>query len=630
MGVVYEARQSSLNRRVAVKVLPAAFAADRARLQRFTVEAQAAATVAHPNIVTVYAIGEDRGIHYYAMQLVDGISLDLLAASASSAALPESESAAGPLVALSRTDRRAYHREVARVGSQVARALDHAHQCGVVHRDVKPANLLLDREGHVWVTDFGLAQLAEAPAVTRTGGTVGTLRYMSPEQAAGDRRRLDHRTDVYSLAATIYELATGRPAFPAEEPAVLLQQIRQDDPVAPSVDESAFPIDLETILLKAMQKDPRDRYATAGEFADDLDRFLAGQPVVARRASLWDRAKRWVARHPAPVAAALASLLVAVIASGIATAIVLGEQAQTQHALAEVQEANTKTQWARQQAEDLAVAEKKARYEAALRATTEAQLRAEADELAKAERARADEADQRFRRAKELGDLVLHVSAEELGSDRQIQGPRRLLLNAALKNARWLLEGKHADPQVQKELEQVIAKIEQLLADQDLRWEGDAAFLLKDAKVQAELKLTPEQIRRAEQLFAPPPKKDPDKGPPPKGPPRPFDHNMDAKIALIKSLTATQRQRLRQISIQIRIPMVFNEPEVSDPLNLLYPQRKQIASILHDELWSLPKGPRPPGPDQDARTRATERILEVLTPEQQELWRTLVGKPFSR
>jgi serine/threonine protein kinase len=229
MGVVYEALQTSLNRRVAVKVLPTTFASDRTRLQRFIVEAQAAAAVVHPHIVPVYAIGEDRNIPYYVMRLVDGSSLDVLANrvavasisqspsqqafdSVSSGELPlaksisrESPYLASSSISISMTDqlhdlsqhnRPAYHRAIACLGSQIARALDQAHQSGVVHRDVKPANLLLDRNGHIWVTDFGLAQFVEGPTVTRTGTAIGTARYMSPEQAAGDRRHLDHRTDI--------------------------------------------------------------------------------------------------------------------------------------------------------------------------------------------------------------------------------------------------------------------------------------------------------------------------------------------------------------------------------------------------------------------------------------------------
>jgi serine/threonine protein kinase len=657
MGVVYEAVQPALNRRVAVKVLPAAFAADRARLQRFRVEAQAAAAVAHPHIVTVYAIGEDRGVHYYAMRLVDGAALDTLSARASTPVngqltttwsyVPAAQQPGGttftladpaprlpeavvPLAALARSARPSYHREIARLGSQVARALDHAHQCGVVHRDIKPANLLLDRDGHVWVTDFGLAQLADAPALTLSGAAVGTLRYMSPEQAAGDRRRLDHRTDVYSLAATIYELATGRPTFTAEEPAVLLTQIARDDPAPPGAVDPSFPPDLETVLLKALQKDPRDRYATAGELAADLDRFLAGQPVQARRPSLWDRAKRWAGRHPATVATVLVSLVVVVIASGIATALVAGEQAETRRALTELRLANAATQEAQREADVRARGEQQERQKADALARSEQKLRLEADALARAERERADEAEKRFRRAKELGDLVLLISEEELGLYRPFQGPRRRLLLAALENSRWLLAGGPEDPRVRTELTQVVARVERLLAEQDLRWEADAAFLLRDPHVRTELKLTPEQVQRTDLAFTPPPSK----GPTSKGPLRPFDPTPEVRIALIKMLTAQQRQRLHQISIQIRAPMVFTEPEVLEPLNL-YPKRQQIRQILLEEFAGFgppkPGSPKPPpGPDRDAKARALERILELLTPEQRESWRALIGKPYTQ
>lgn len=213
-----------------------------------------------------------------------------------------------------------------------------------------------------------------------------------------------------------------------------------------------------------------------------------------------------------------------------------------------------------------------------------------------------------------------------MGSDRPLQGPRRRLLLAALENSRWLLAGGHDDPKVRAELTTLVARVEGLLAEQDLRWEADGAFQLRDPQVRAELRLTPEQARRVDRALPPP------KGPPDKGPPRPPDPPVEVKIELIKSLTPEQRQRFRQIWIQLRVPMVFNEPEVIDPLNLSYPQRRQIKTILHEELWGgfgpPPKGPRPP-PDRDARARAVEHILELLTPQQRESWNALVGKPFN-
>jgi serine/threonine protein kinase len=620
MGVVYEAIQPTLNRRVALKVLPTEFATDRIRLQRFTVEAQAAAAVAHPHIVPVYAIGEDRGVHYYAMRLVDGNSLDVLARGAAmtdpshSTAPVEIPRAASTdqLIALSRIDRAAYHHAVARIGARVARALDHAHQSGVVHRDIKPANLLLDRSGHVWVTDFGLAQLAFGPAVTRSGGAVGTLRYMSPEQASGDRHRLDHRTDVYSLAATLFELATGRPVFPAEGAAALLRQIVQDDPPPPGEVDPSFPVDLETVLLKALQKEPRDRYATAGELADDLERFLCGQRVRARRTSAWDRAKRWVGRHPGTVAAAMVSLVVVVIASSVATAVVVGEQAETQRALINLQRANEETERA---------------YRSAHREHLEAeQARKQADALARAERARADEAQQRFRRAKELGDLILRISEEEMGADRPLQGPRRRLLQAALENSKWLLAGGHDDPKVREELAKVVARVESLIKEQDLRWASDAAFLMRDPNIRAELKLTEDQVRRVDLAF-PPPGKGPEKGPS-----RPVDPRPETKIELIQSLTAEQRVRLRQISVQLRGAWVFNDAEVVEALNLTFAQRQQIRVIQAEELGTFGpfgKGDPKQAPRAEANARAIDRIVEVLASEQQEAWRALCGAPYS-
>jgi serine/threonine protein kinase len=647
MGVVYEAVQPSLNRRVALKVLPALLAADRNRLTRFTLEAQAAAAVAHPHIVPVYAVGEDRGVNYYAMRLVDGSPLDSLSAGiamlrdrsddSQPPADPPAEGDAVPpdrLLDLARWDRPAYHRAIARIGSAVARALDHAHQTGVVHRDVKPANLLLGRDGHVWVTDFGLAQFADAATVTRTGATLGTLRYMSPEQATGDRRRTDHRTDVYSLAATLYELLAGRPAFESEDPFALLRQIAEDEPLPLRSMDRSIPADLETVLLRAMQKDPRDRYATAAEFADDLDRFLNGQPVLARRPSVWDRAKRWAGRHPAAVAAALASLLVLGVASGVSTAVVAAEQAETRKA-----------------------------YDSA-------------DALARAERARADEAERRFRQSKELTDLVLQISEEEIGSDSPFQGPRRRLLRAALDNYRNLVADSD-DPAVRDELDRVSFRVEGLLAEQAERREAEAAFLLTIPAVQAELGLTAEQIDKANRVIVakgpggpgleprgpghPP-------GPPPKGPPKgalgfgpgglkpgpePWSvADAVVRVELIRALTTAQRLRLRQIFLQFLGPMAFNDPDVVERLALTTVQRQQIRVIQAEEFGppfgrfgdriivqanrpggpvGPPGAPGPPGGKDasDFRTKVLDRVLDALSPEQRDGWQAMIGKPFN-
>src|SRR5262249_47604015 len=219
MGVVYEAVQLSLGRRVALKTLPFAAALDGRQLQRFKNEAQAAAALHHSNIVPVFAVGCERGVHYYAMQLIDGHPLTALIqqarrARAGAPAPPGADTARALQLSTLRTSQASeYFRGAARLVAQAAEALEHAHQMGVIHRDVKPGNLMVDGRGHLWVTDFGLAQLHDG-GLTQTGDLVGTLRYMAPEQAAG-QRLVDHRADVYGLGAPLYELLTLEPLCPA-------------------------------------------------------------------------------------------------------------------------------------------------------------------------------------------------------------------------------------------------------------------------------------------------------------------------------------------------------------------------------------------------------------------------------
>ena len=291
MGVVYEAEQLSLGRRVALKVLPFAAMLSEQRLKRFQNEARAAATLSHPNIVTVFAVGVDRGVHYYAMQLIHGPSVaeviqelrgpvtepseiplapsppsageragvrgskDISRASQHRAAAatedygsdvvmpdeaaadtvrhPQAADTAGSILSDDGTGPHSAHfRAVARIGIQAAQALDHAHQNGIVHRDIKPANLLLDATGHTWVTDFGLARIESDPAVTMTGDLFGTLRYMSPEQILSKRVVLDHRTDIYSLGLTLYELLVLKPAFAQQEREELFRAIAFEEPTA--------------------------------------------------------------------------------------------------------------------------------------------------------------------------------------------------------------------------------------------------------------------------------------------------------------------------------------------------------------------------------------------------------------
>jgi serine/threonine protein kinase/Tfp pilus assembly protein PilF len=318
MGVVYKARQLSLGRVVALKVLPLAATMDPRHLQRFHNEARAAAGLHHEHIVPVYAVGQERGVHYYAMQFIDGWTLaqfleqqrqgkdaarpDEPAADNAPAAAPSADTGAQACATTVQTPRDAAHfRRVAAWGVEAAEALEHAHQLGIVHRDIKPGNLMLDGQGKLWVTDFGLARVAADSGLTLTGDLVGTLRYMSPEQALAKRVVIDHRTDVYSLGVTLYELLTGRPAVGGSTREEILRQILDAEPRRPRQLDRAIPRDLETIVLKASAQEPERRYATAQELADDLRRLLLDEPIRARRPSLAQRVRKYARRHRAAV-----------------------------------------------------------------------------------------------------------------------------------------------------------------------------------------------------------------------------------------------------------------------------------------------------------------------------------------
>ncbi len=298
MGIVYEAIHETLRRRVALKVLPLAGPQAATRLERFLREARTAAGLHHTNIVPVFDVGQVNGVPYYAMQRIHGRGLDAVPREAASATIPTGQ---------------AFYRWVAELGVQAAEALAHAHQRGVVHRDIKPSNLLLDDEGVVWVTDFGLARSVGDASLTHTGQLLGTPRYMSPEQAGAALHPIDHRTDLYSLGATLYELLTRRPPVDGSTPQEVLQALLQREPVAPRRLDRHIPRDLETVVLKAMSRRPEDRYASAQALADDLRRFLDHRPLSARRISVVGHSVRWAKRNPV-VTALTASLLFCVFA----------------------------------------------------------------------------------------------------------------------------------------------------------------------------------------------------------------------------------------------------------------------------------------------------------------------------
>lgn len=365
MGVVYEAVEQSLRRRVALKVLPFAAVLDQRQIARFRNEAQAAAALHHPHIVPVFSIGQERGVHFYAMPYVEGQSLaqaiaELRRVESGGApprrASPTATTIAGPLLdaeeadvsasdveppvcstpSLRKTGRAAdFFRVAARLAADAADALQHAHDQGIVHRDIKPSNLLLDEQGKVWVTDFGLARVQADLGVTATGDVVGTLRYMSPEQASGRADRVDGRTDVYALGATLYELLTLRQAHRGEDRAAMLRQLESGEPIPPRRLDPSIPADLENIVLRAMEKDRDGRYPTAGELRDDLVRFLEGRPTIARPPNLAQRAGKWVRRRRRLVGFAAAACMAIATTGAVSGLFVERARQRTEAALAE-------------------------------------------------------------------------------------------------------------------------------------------------------------------------------------------------------------------------------------------------------------------------------------------------------
>lgn len=707
MGIVYEAIQLSLGRRVALKVLPFAATFDAQHLQRFRQEAQAAAYLHHTNIVPVFAVGCERGIHYYAMQLIDGQSLDVVIdqlrqeagfqpleaistfppARRSGSAVPPvagsvatQDRAASPRQAAPRpetstgaplakhqaadapraTDPRPgtatrvtlaneteqmhsthltapgnrrqaeFYRRVARCMLQAAEALEFAHQQGVIHRDIKPANLLIDLRNNVWITDFGLAHFHDTSGLTQTGDILGTLRYMSPEQASGQRVVLDHRTDIYSLGATFYEVLTLQPMFVGNTRATLLAAVLNVDPRAPRLLNRTIPLELETIVLKALSKNPGDRYASAQELAEDLQRFLRDEPIRARRPSLAERIRKWSRRHPALVGAALLVMSVTLVGSLVANWFVTQANDRTQAALTQ-------------------------------------------------ERLRAQEAEQRFQQARQAVDLLIEVSQEELSDKPPLQNLSKRLLETALVYYQDFIAQRSGDPSRQAELLAVQERLKKILDDLAVMEGAGQFILLADRRVQADLALEDRQCEQIEAVTE-------------QSTPKRLDSFRDFhrltpaqrrtkflefaranEQVMRDTLTPLQLQRLEQISLQFRGPQAFSQPEIVSRLKLTEDQSQAIRQIVVESFASMwdhggpggpppdpnhggpggpqppprqdhgvPGGPQPPpgqdhggpggpppGPSREASTRtAMEKILAVLTPAQLAEWKALTGTPF--
>jgi eukaryotic-like serine/threonine-protein kinase len=297
MGVVYKARQVTLNRVVAVKMILSGRLAGAEDVRRFHAEAEAAAHLKHPNIVAIHEVGEVRGQHYFSMEYVDGQILAQIVCDRPLAAAR----AAGYVQA-------------------VAEAIHYAHNQGILHRDLKPSNVLVDQDDRPRITDFGLAKrISGDSALTVSGAIVGTASYMPPEQASARGAGLSPASDVYSLGAMLYELVTGRPPFRAETPLETLRQVLDCVPVSPRALNPKLPRDLETICLKCLAKEPRQRYASAEDLAEELARFIRGEPIIARPVGPLTRLARWAARHPiaAGLVATTAVLLMVVTTAAI-------------------------------------------------------------------------------------------------------------------------------------------------------------------------------------------------------------------------------------------------------------------------------------------------------------------------
>jgi serine/threonine protein kinase len=609
MGVVYEAMQLSLGRRVALKVLPFAAALDGKQLQRFKTEAHAAAQLHHTNIVPVYAIGCERGVHFYAMQLIEGRPLDLVIRELRQEELPpdatgsavtvEFRATATACATSRRTVRpREGYRTVARIAAQIADALAYAHDAGVVHRDIKPANLLLDGKGAVWVTDFGLAQVAADTNLTQTGSVVGTLRYMSPEQSLGRRDQVDHRTDVYSLGATLYELLALEPVFPGQDRQALLQQILNEDPRPLRSIDRGIPVELETIVLKSLAKLPGDRYATAGDMAADLRRFLDDRTILARRPSLVDRVRKWGRRHPSLVGAAILLLVFGFVGLSVSCALIAREQARTQTALDN-------------------------------------------------ERLQKAEAEKRFLLARRAADDMIQMAEEELSDAPHLGGLRKRLLESSLAYYQEFIEQRKDDPDAQAELAATRDRVKRILRDLAALQGAGQIFLLKDGGVLDDLHVSAEQRERLAELTG-----------------RLDDQRDEAfrefhrlgaderrkrflemarsnDAAVADILTPAQQRRLRQISLQSQGTMAFRDPEVSAALKLTSEQKDRLRGIEGEMFMPRPPGAGRPGPGQppgpppghkgnDERRKASiAKVEAMLTPAQMRQWRALAGEPFA-
>ena len=304
MGVIWHALQVSLNRAVALKMILAGRLATPDQIHRFHTEAEAAATLDHPNIVPVYETGQEDGQHFISMKLIDGESL--------------AQQIREGTWRIHSGNKKARQSSIARLMMKSAQAVHHAHQRGVLHRDLKPGNILIDERGEPQITDFGLAKLIEHDdGPTQTGAIMGSIPYMPPEQAEGKFKEVTVAADVYSLGAVLFELLTGEAPFTGENPIQTLQRVVEDEPPRPTALNPNIDHDLETICLKCLEKKPARRYSSAEALAADLGRWLNGEPILARPVKQWERGWKWIRRHPVATGLIGTMALSLLLASGL-------------------------------------------------------------------------------------------------------------------------------------------------------------------------------------------------------------------------------------------------------------------------------------------------------------------------
>lgn len=646
MGVVYEAIQLSLGRHVALKVLPFASGLDEVRLQPFRNEAHAAAALHHTNIVPVYAVGSDRGVHYYAMQMIDGSTLAELIenmrransqdADQKSPNLNDTIARHSTVLVSSSSARQRYYQSVVRMVHQAAVAIQHAHQYGIVHRDIKPANLLLDSVGKIWVADFGLAQVqSEASNLTRTGDPMGTLRYMSPEQAVGRRDELDHRTDIYSLGVTLYELLTLRPAIEGEGYREMLNNVALHDPPSPRSIDPALPVELDTIIRKAIAKAPTERYASAGAMADDLQAWLDDKPIAAKPPTSFERLSKWRRRNSGLVAVASGFLLLATLGLLATTLLIWREQQRTKVAL----EGETKQR---------------------------------------------EQAQRSFQQARSAVETFSSLSESELAYRPDLQDLRRSFLETSLEFYQDFLSDRADDPTLAKELEATSARVKMMVEELRILDSISPLRALADDRVQRELgieqakadeiELAVNQFNTQRQAMA-----NQFVGGLTKENTEMTELAQAFNAFVTEQLSAAQMERLRQIGRQERLPFTFKMSEVVAALELTRQQREDVNRILEEtrpnrgdgkegpDLGGPPRfggpnrggGPNGPrhdesrfdgtpadGPPRDgfhdgdrgrmrfdtARSASVQNtvkhILDILTPQQRAKWDELIGEPF--